>query len=105
LYDAQPLLLALYVVGGLLEAVGLLLVAFDVWMDRRRARSLASSVLVIDGGGADPEAPRATPPPGHIELDDALLDIASGNLGRRAWGVGLLLVGLAAQTTANVLAL
>jgi hypothetical protein len=99
----QTSLIALYVVGAALDLTGLGLVALDVWMDRRRARSLESSVLVIDGGGPDPDAPRAPTAPGQIGLDVALLEIASGNLTRRTWGVVLLAFGIVVQTTANVL--
>jgi hypothetical protein len=122
-------------IGGLLELVGILTVAFDLRADRRRAEAIANRPTPRFGCGRlsgpgqsvfthtinhskDPLARaiyeleqqrQAT----HSKLSEAawelkhvkqqMLDILSGDLGRRKAGVVLLVLGLVISVGGNIL--
>jgi hypothetical protein len=83
---------AVLVLGGALELIGLGLVAWDVW-DVHQGR------LKIT-----PESMKNEPFNKYTVAEDTY-KLVSGNMRRRALGVGVFAVGVRVQTTANLAAL
>jgi len=85
----------LLVVGAALELAGIALVGWDV-LDANRTFKDMSQPDWLD---RQPEASRSR------SLQALMADVATGNIWRRALGVGLFASGLVLQTAANVAAL
>jgi hypothetical protein len=82
--------------GGLLELLGLFLVAWDVWEDHRAPeQQTPQQVRGSLGGKMWNKYTQAV----------ATARMAGGNIHRRAWGVGLFALGVVVQTVGNIAAL
>ena len=83
---------ALLILGGLLELVGLSLVAWDVWdVHQGRLKITADSMRKQTFN--------------KYTVAEDTYKLVSGNIRRRAYGVGLFALGVVVQTAANLIAL
>jgi hypothetical protein len=107
--------IVLVLIGALLEAVGIVLIAYEILSDRRRALKLAQEKFLWGQHGKVPKIPGRVPTgfgtPQGIEdelykRDEILAKIIesglSGDVRLRVVGVAMLLLGLATATAGNV---
>ena len=81
------------IVGGLLELLGLALVAWDVWDSHRSIRGMTPQKVKELHGGLMPNA---------YTTAVAIAKVNAGHIRRRAIGVGLFAAGVIVQTVGNI---
>ena len=90
-------LVSLYILGGLLEFVGLALLAWDVYDSTSQIRAIQN----------DPHWEDKQPAPRRQSnaLIELIATMVAGNVRRRIAGIGLFVLGVIVQTAANIAAL